>query len=104
MTVERMLTLRFSSTTLDYVPHRADIDTAAEGSSISHAFSAGVADILTGAPAADRGRAPWSRFQWVLRRGLVQLDGCWLAYYGQSDTTLAVTIFDPSEASYRANW
>jgi hypothetical protein len=35
--------------------------------------------------------------------GLVQFDGRWLAYYGQSDTTLAVAVFDPTEASFRAD-
>lgn len=32
--------------------------------------------------------------------GLVHFDGRWLAYYGQSDTTLAVAIFDPATDSY----
>jgi beta-1,2-mannosidase len=31
--------------------------------------------------------------------GLVNFRGRWLAYYGQSDTTLAVAVFDPSEAT-----
>jgi len=29
--------------------------------------------------------------------GLVKFQGRWLAYYGQSDTTLAVAIHDPAE-------
>jgi predicted GH43/DUF377 family glycosyl hydrolase len=33
--------------------------------------------------------------------GLVFFRGRWLAYYGQSDTTLAVAEFDPRIASYR---
>ena len=33
--------------------------------------------------------------------GLVHFRGRWLAYYGQSDTTLAVATFDPAVQSYR---
>jgi predicted GH43/DUF377 family glycosyl hydrolase len=62
-----------------------------------------------------RSGPPWLRAQTVEERhglvsdvtfveGLVQFHGRWLAYYGQSDTTLGVAIFDPSEASYRADW
>ncbi|HEY2642406.1 MAG TPA: glycoside hydrolase family 130 protein [Galbitalea sp.] len=34
--------------------------------------------------------------------GLVNFRGRWFAYYGQSDTTLAVAIFDPATQSFRA--
>jgi predicted GH43/DUF377 family glycosyl hydrolase len=34
--------------------------------------------------------------------GLVEFRGRWLAYYGQSDTTLAVATYDPAVQSYRA--
>jgi predicted GH43/DUF377 family glycosyl hydrolase len=33
--------------------------------------------------------------------GLVYFGGRWLTYYGQSDTTLAVAVFDPESDSYR---
>jgi hypothetical protein len=60
-----------------------------------------------------RTTVPWLRPQTIEERqglvanvtfveGLVQFEGRWLAYYGQSDTTLAVAVFDPSEESYRA--
>ena len=56
---------------------------------------------------------PWLRPQSIEERqglvanvtfveGRVPSDGRWLAYYGQSDTTLAVAVFDPSAESYRA--
>nr|WP_280516434.1 glycoside hydrolase family 130 protein [Actinomyces succiniciruminis] len=32
--------------------------------------------------------------------GLVKFHGKWFAYYGQSDTTLAVAVYDPSTDSY----
>ncbi|NYE95902.1 putative GH43/DUF377 family glycosyl hydrolase [Psychromicrobium silvestre] len=35
--------------------------------------------------------------------GLVAFKGRWFAYYGQSDTTLAVAIYDPAIDSYRQN-
>jgi predicted GH43/DUF377 family glycosyl hydrolase len=61
-----------------------------------------------------RSTVPWLRPQTVEERhglvsnvtfveGLVQFDGRWLAYYGQSDTTLAVAVFDPSAVSYHAD-
>jgi beta-1,2-mannosidase len=34
--------------------------------------------------------------------GLVEFRGRWFAYYGQSDTTLAVAIFDPERQSFRS--
>jgi len=62
-----------------------------------------------------RTSVPWLRPQTAEERhglvsnvtfveGLVQFDGRWLAYYGQSDTTLAVAVFDPTEASLRSDW
>ncbi|MFF1733438.1 glycoside hydrolase family 130 protein [Streptomyces sp. NPDC058247] len=33
--------------------------------------------------------------------GLVHFQGRWLAYYGQSDTTLAVAVHDPAEQNWR---
>jgi beta-1,2-mannosidase len=35
--------------------------------------------------------------------GLVNFRGQWLAYYGQSDATLAVAVFNPETQSYRAS-
>ena len=32
--------------------------------------------------------------------GLVRFHDKWFAYYGQSDTTLAVAVFDPHEGSH----
>lgn len=60
-----------------------------------------------------RTTVPWLRPQTIDERqglvanvtfveGLVPFEGRWLAYYGQSDTTLAVAVFDPSTESYRA--